>query len=381
MSLLLGVLASHLAAQGTPPRSRSVQDVEARLATVDSNDAAAQYDAAIAYWAAKRWDDAERSLRLAVRIDPRNPQAWLALGWLPYARRPKLWKELNKRRDLPESLTAVVREADALQRRAFVMDPLVDLGIMSAVVPHEGRRIIFGRGIMFMLESPFDAFRDGHYSTAYFYFNGAIQAWKRDSVPPFVLWYAALSAAHLRLYDDATADLQALLVRVERLEQDSIVHVPLRTNDFRYVLALMKLAANKPADARSLLQDLATDDMGFYMAHVKLAELYESYQMWANAVAEGRLAIAANPDDPSLLTDLGVLLRQADSLTESESVLRQAMEANARDARPPYYLGLTELQMGKADAARTAFQRFLAMAPSRDSAEIAEVQRYIIMLH
>src|SRR6266567_2970275 len=38
VSLLLGALASHLAAQGTPPRSRSVQDVEARLATVDSND-------------------------------------------------------------------------------------------------------------------------------------------------------------------------------------------------------------------------------------------------------------------------------------------------------------------------------------------------------
>jgi Flp pilus assembly protein TadD len=102
--------------------------------------------------------------------------------------------------------------------------------------------------------------------------------------------------------------------------------------------------------------------------------------MWSNAVAEGRLAIAANPDDPSLLTDLGVLLRQADSLKESAAVLHQSMDANPRDPRPPYYLGLTELELGRADEARAAFQRFLAMAPTRDSAEIAEVQRYIIML-
>lgn len=379
MSLLLAVPAPPLAAQGTP-QSRSVKDVEARLATADSNDARAQYDAGIAYWAAKRWDDAERALRLAVQIEPRYPQAWLALGWLPYARRPKLWKQLGKR-NLPDSLTAVVRDADALQRRAFVMDPLVDLGIMSAVVPHEGRRLVFGRGLIFVLESPFDAFRDGHYNTAFAMFDVAIQRASRDSVPPFVLWYAALSAAHLKFYDEASADLQALLSRTEQVERDSIVHVPLRTNDFRYVLALMKLGANKPADARSLLQDLATNDVGFYMAHVKLAELYESYQMWTNAVAEGRLAITANPDDPSLLTDLGILLRQADSLPASETALTESMEANPRDPRPPYYLGLTELQMGKADAARTAFQRFLAMAPSRDSAQVAEVQRYLAMLH
>ncbi len=362
------------------PAAHSVKDAEARLATVDSNDARAHYEAGIAYWAAKRWDDAERALRLAVQIEPRYPQAWLALGWLRYARRPKLWEQLRKPRDLPESLTAVVREADVLQRRAFVIDPLVDLGIMSAVVPHQRRRFVFGRGLVFVLESPFDAFRDGHYNTAYFYFNAAIQRASRDSVPPSVLWYAALSAAHLSYYDDAIADLQALLARAERVEQDSIVHVPLRTNDFRYVLALMRLWAKKPADARSSLEDLATNDVGFYMAHVKLAQLYGSYEMWSNAVAEGRLAIAANPDDPSLLTDLGVLLRQADSLKASAAVLQQSMDANPRDPRPPYYLGLTELELGSADEARAAFQRFLAMAPTRDSAEIAEVQRYIIML-
>jgi Tfp pilus assembly protein PilF len=122
-------------------------------------------------------------------------------------------------------------------------------------------------------------------------------------------------------------------------------------------------------------------DIGMFMAHVQMAHVYEQNGMWKDAATEARLAVAANPDDPSLLTDLGVLLRQADSLSESETVLRQSVDANPRDPRPPYYLGLTELQMGKADAARTAFQRFLAMAPSRDSAEIAEVQRYIIMLH
>jgi Tfp pilus assembly protein PilF len=352
-----------------------------RRARQDSCDAVTQYQLGLGYWNDKRWDDAERALRLSVQIEPRYPHAWLALAWLIYARRPKLWKQQMKGR-LPDSLTALIQQSEQLQRRAFLIDPLVDLGVMSAVVPHEGgRRVVFNT-VVVVFANPFDEFRDGHYGAAYAIFQGAIGMHSRDSVPPFFLWYAALSAAHLGYYDAAIADLQSLVARAEHFEQsDTVIHVPLRTNDYRYVLALLKLGDNKPADAITLFHQVIETDVGFYMAHVKLAQMYDAYGMWSEAVAEARLAVAANPDDPSLLTELGVILRQADSLSESEVVLRQALEANPHDPRPPYYLGLTELQMGNAAAARAAFEHFLAMAPSRYAPQIAEAQRDLATLH
>ena len=377
--LFLAVPAPPLAAQGIKLPYK-LPELERRAAQ-DSCDAVAQYQLGLGYWNAKRWDDAEGALRRSVQIEPRYPQAWLALAWLMYARRPKLWKQQMKK-GLPDSLVAVIQESERLQRRAFLIDPLVDLTVMSTVVPHEGgQRVAYGP-VVLVLANPFDAFRDGHYEIAYSLLQNAIFRYSADSVPPFVLWYAALSGAHLGYYETALSDMAVLVLRAEHREQsDTVLNVPLRTNDYRYVMALLEIGDRNPSDAITLLHRVLETDVGYYMAHVKLAQLYFADGLWTEAVAEGRLAVEANPDDPSLLTDLGVMLRQADSLNESETVLRQALEGNPHDPRPPYHRGLTELQMGKADAARTAFQRFLAMAPSRDSAEIAEVQRYLVMLH
>jgi Tfp pilus assembly protein PilF len=344
MALLLGVLAPHLAAQ----RIRlpyKLPELEQR-AQRDSNDASTQYMLALGYWNAQRWDDAGRVLRLAVQIEPRFAPGYLALAYLPFARHPELLK-LKDPALLPDSLKPVIGQSQLLERRAFTIDPFVDLQILGAAFPPGSL--------------PFQSFVNGNYVTAYWFFSSAITRYGIDSVPPGVLWYAGLSAAHMGAYDAAVRDLEALLRRELAREQDSLVHVPLH--------------------AIALYREVLNTDIGMFMAHVQMAHVYEQNGMWKDAATEARLAVAANPDDPSLLTDLGVLLRQADSLSESETVLRQSVDANPRDPRPPYYLGLTELQMGKADAARTAFQRFLAMAPSRDSAEIAEVQRYIIMLH
>jgi Tfp pilus assembly protein PilF len=332
----------------------------------DSNDAAVQYELGLGYWNAKRWDDAERVLRLSVQIEPRFAQGYLALAYVPFARHP----ELMKIRDpalVPDSLKPSLEESRRFERRAFTIDPLVDLRIIGVVFPP-------GAG-------PFQAFVDGQYGLAFWFFQGAVNQQGVKAAPPGLLWYAGLAAAHVAAYPQAVADLQALLDRELAREQDSTVHVPLAANEVRYVLAIVKQKYNKPADAIALYREVLSNDIGMFMAHVQMAHVYEQNSMWKDAAAEQRLAVATDPEDPSLLTDLGILLRQADSLAESETVLRQAMDGNARDPRPPYYLGLTELQMGKAPEARAAFQRFLAMAPSRDSAEIAEVHRYIVMLH
>src|ERR687893_78665 len=92
-------------------------ELEAR-AKQDSLDAAAHYNVALAYWNEKRFDDAERELRLAATLDPKFAEAYLALAYLPYVRRPKLWAEEEKDR-VPEEWKAAMAESDRMYRRAF----------------------------------------------------------------------------------------------------------------------------------------------------------------------------------------------------------------------------------------------------------------------
>lgn len=56
----------------------------------DSNDAPAHYEVALGYWLGKKYDLAEQHLRQAILIEPKTAAAYLALSYLPYARRSKL---------------------------------------------------------------------------------------------------------------------------------------------------------------------------------------------------------------------------------------------------------------------------------------------------
>ena len=103
--------------------------------------------------------------------------------------------------------------------------------------------------------------------------------------------------------------------------------------------------------------------------------------MWPEAIEEFREAVSTNPDDASLLLDLGVVLREAGQRAEAADLLRRAESANPRDSRVPYHLGITLQEAQDTVAARAEFQRFLALAPSRYDREIADARQRLAALH
>ncbi|HTH65277.1 MAG TPA: tetratricopeptide repeat protein [Gemmatimonadales bacterium] len=368
---LLGAVGSPLVAQVSRLRENlPTLEVAARR---DSNDAAAQYAVALGYWSAKRFDDAERALRTAVQIEPRFAPGYLALSYLPFARRPKLWDEVSHSH-LSDSTRALLDGMARLRRLAFLIDPLVDMRIIGFALPKH-------TNISF-LEL---AFVSGDYHLAYAELEVAREQFtgpKADSIPELLLWLHGLCAGHLAQYDMAVIDMQALLDRFLRREQtDTSPYIPFVTNDFRYVLATLRQRDNQPEASIALYRDALTHDVGLFMAHVQMGKIYEASQRWPEAVQEFRDAITADPDDPSLVMDLGIVLREAGQLEESERQLREAQQANPRDSRVPYYLGITEQALGKDSAARAAFDRFLALAPSRYARQITDVHSRLEQLH
>ena len=327
-------------------------------------------------------------MRLAIAVDPRYAPAYLWLADLPYDRRPKLWEEERKGK-VPPALVEAVRECDRLARHAFLIDPMVDFRVIGAKAPPEGMVVIeeYGRYTTeYMLWLGLGAFGAGRYELAY----GAFKTWverafpnqPRDSLPNFLFWYRGLSAAHERAYKVAIEDFQVLLDRSLKAERsDTLIQIPLRTDDFRYVLAVLHQLWGKPADAMRLYQEALAGDLGLFMAHVRLAQLYREYKMWDKAIEEAQRAVATNPDDPTALVELGVILGEAGRHAEAETALQQAAAANPRDPRAVYHLGLAQQQLAKTPAARDALARFVAMAPaSRYERQIADAKQRLAAL-
>jgi tetratricopeptide (TPR) repeat protein len=352
----------------------------------DSLDAETLYQLALRYDIINRYDDAERVAREAVQVDPRYAPAWLLLSYLPYDRRPKLWAETRKGK-VPAAWQAAVAESERLAHRAFLIDPLVDFRVIGAPPPKQDIVAIPDYGeytTAYLLDlglSEFGWRYELSYAALDLYVQRAYKNQPPDSIPSGLYWWRGLAAAHLGSYTRAIADMQVLFDRSLKQEAaDTLIQIDLGTNDYRYLLALFKQRSHRPADAMALYQEALAADLGLYMAHVRLAHLYADNHMWPQAIEEGRRAVTANPDDPSLLLDLAELLRDAGRLPEAKEAFRQAAQANARNPRASYELGLLEQQVGDAVEAKTALTRFLAIAPSRMSTEIADAQQRLAAL-
>jgi len=357
-------------------------------ARADSNDPAAHYNVALAYWNAKRWDDADRSFRTSIMLDARFAPAYIALNYLPYARRGSLWDEVRERR-VPAEWHERMEESDRLFRRAYLLDPFVELRSGDVVTPRSEAYLhlleqYFGEPIRDYFDG-LDLYFQADYPKAYDRLTRVILAWDGDAhpdrVPTMVFWWHGLAAAHVEKWDEATTDFERLIDRsLEPTRRDSLVHFPLRTNEFRYILANIKQRAGKMNEAIDLYREAVTNDIGLYMAHVRLGDIYETERMWPEAITSRRNAVNANPDDETLLLDLGKTLAAAGQPEEAVSVLQQATAANPRDPRPFLYLGLLLEQLGRKDDAKTALTQYIALAPSRYERQTAIAKQHLAAL-
>jgi tetratricopeptide (TPR) repeat protein len=389
LPLILGLaLTPRLAGQALKLMTRDFAKVQA-LARADSNDAEIQYYLALAHWQKHHWKQADSLLRLVIRLDPRFAEAYLALAHLPYARRPVLADE-EYRGVVSEELRPALEEARRFYQRAFRTDPLVDLRSYSVIYEIEDLQTTDLTALQHLRYLRYYAWRDdlgmGRYQSAYDRLRTLGQTTfdeskHPDRVPDYILWYRGLAAAHSRQYAPAIADFQALLDRTLKQQQrDEIVHVPLKDNEYRFMLAALNDVTGHADRAAALYREALENDLGLVMAHTYLAVLHENAGHADSALVERQRAAEVSEDDPVALFDYAASLFNVQRTIDAEEPLLRAVALNPRYAPAHYLLGRVYEELGLGAEARDAYTTFLVVAPQRLRDLIEDANRRLAKL-
>lgn len=386
----LGVLLLLLLAArpGAAQQRVELADLQAR-ARSDSNDPVAHYDLAMGYWGKKKWDDAERSLREALAISPSYADVYLALSQLPLKRGKGYWKEIEKNR----GDSGISNEFNAMEsnyRRAFLLNPLVDLRLLGKIDLAErfDFRVVNGQLVMFIppwythdLEGAINSLNTGKYEEAFQRIE-KLTAKKpflgeNKNLPDDLLWWRGLIAAHRDSFATAVDAFAVLTGRSKAREADTTARAatPMRTNDYRFILATLLYLDHRFEHAIPTFRRTLEIDLGLFPAHVQLARMHEERGETKDALAERQLAVDVNPDNSDLLVDLAASLIKAGRFGDAVAPLSEAERLNRRDARIPYLLGYAHEELQHRSTSDSAYARFLAIAPSRYDAQKAELSR------
>lgn len=350
---------------------RSLKDMEAWVRE-DSNDAQRQYYLGLRHWKEHHWRQVDSLLRLAVKLEPRYADAYLALYFLPYARRATLADE-EDRDHVPSEWQPIVAEAHQFYQRAFRTDPMVNLQVMGVAFDIQEPQvrdyttnawIMYQRYYAWFIDLGMGRYRSAHDRLEKLAQRDFNESKHPEDVPDYVLWYRGLAAAHSLQYDEAIADFRSLLERqVRKADRDQFVHVPLRDNEYRFMLASLHHMAGHTDSAVALYQQALEHDLGLVMAHTYLASIYEGTGRAADAMVERRRAAEVDSDDPTALFDLAASFFNAGQLVEADEPLRRAIKLNDRYSPSYYLLGRVTEELGLPEEARGHFQKFLALAP------------------
>lgn len=362
---------------------RDLKDLEAWVRE-DTNDAQRKYYLGLAHWRQHHWRQADSLLRLAMAMEPRYPEVYLALASLPYARRTQLRDEELRDR-VPEAWRPAVKEARELYQRAFRTDPMVNLEILGIDAPEEEPQALdfslreyqlylrYYAWAVDLARGRYPSARERLTKLALTEFD---EAKRPDKVPDYILWYRGLAAAHSAQYPLAIRDFRTLLDRtVKQLQRDEVIPIPLNDNEYRFMLAALHHRAGNTDTAMALYQESLEHDLGLVMAHTYLASIHEQAGRDSAALVERQRAADVNSEDPAALFDLAVSLFNAGRMRECVQQLYHVTVLNDRFAPPHYLLGRAAESFGQSDLAHEEYTKFLALAPMRMTDLRADAQQ------
>ena len=328
-----------------------------RLAdTADTNDPLAYYQLgdSLRY---QRPGVADRAFYWATRLDPTFADAYFA--------RWRLLRRDSRQREMPDgSIRDIFRvkpgmttATDSLLSTAIAYSPFLDgaFDVPSSIVNMSERMASRDPTVAGMRAF---GLRD---------YRGAVTQWSKaiKEDPKQAMLHIPRAHAWVRLneLDSAIADLTQLAERLEIVAHDSLMKAYYSKEFLYYAIGMLQGSKGRYAEARTAFEQALAENLGFYMAHVRLSGTLVALSDTATALSELETAILIRPDDPLVLIYDGNLLVSTGRIADGEKRIREALRADSNYALPHAFLGLAAVARHDTAAARLEYTEYLARSP------------------
>jgi tetratricopeptide (TPR) repeat protein len=318
---------------------------------------------------------ADRAFYWAARLDPTFADAYFARWTL--LRRDYSMREMpdGSIRDIYRLKPAVVVPTDSLLAIAIVYSPFLD-GTLD--VPGW----ILGMSAQRAAEDPTTA---GLRAYGYGDYRRAVAEWTKAlrNDPRQATLHVARAYAWVKLNesDSAIFDLSQLVRRMEMRDRDSALAPYLSKEFLYYAMGMLHATRERYVEARAAFEQALVENMGFYMAHVRLAGTLMVLNDTTLALNELETAILIRADNPLVLVYEGSILINTGRVAEGEEQLRAALRVDADYALPHVFLGIAAEARHDTLAARAEYVEYLARAPRRAGERVWATSRLGALLH
>jgi Tfp pilus assembly protein PilF len=357
LSLFLTLaLASGLSAQREPQRPRL-------SARADTNDAE-EYFALGARQHRDVWK-AHDAFYWAFRLQPDQPIYLYARYFALLNRQPADWQQnywggaafVLKSRD--------AKLIDSTFGEVMLRDPFIHLTLDCRRYPELDRELD-------RAAAGFAQFALGCYQAAALAFGEALV---RDPGDLTVRMMRALAYSYVGIFDSTTVDLRIVVDSLHARDAERLVHAYESKAMLEYVAGMAHLRRGDAAAARAAFGRALTEDLGFGMAHGRLARLTRDRGNPMAALPEYDLAVGLRPEDGVLRHDYGATLHDLGRYADAEAQLREAVRIEPYWAAPRFSLAAALQAQGKTQEAAEQFEAYLARCPRALELQAAEARR------
>lgn len=300
---------------------------------------------------------ADRAFYWASRLDPTFADAYFARWAL--LRRDFPWREM------PDGS---IRWIFALQPNAAqATDSLLSLAISYSPflegtidVPQWIIGLSEGRAAQDPTLAGMRAYGHGDYRKAVVEWAKAL---KKE--PKAAILHVPRAYAWVRLdeADSAVSDLTQLAQHLEVVERDSAL-APYYSKEFLYyAIGMLHATKKRFTEARAAFERALLENLGFYMAHVRLSGVVMMLNDTTTALNELETAMLIRPDDPLVLVYHGSLLLGSGRVADAERQFRAALRADSDYALPHVFLGLAAEKRNDTSLALAEYTDYLKRSP------------------
>lgn len=316
--------------------------------------------------------EAEAAFYWASRLDPTAPEPLYA-RWIAYwaADTERLFRYFMGQKHVVEDKEVVA--LDSLLDQALLRDPFLHRALERAL----WEQLIRDATGEVMMSSDWgtDAYSKGWISYTRGEFGiaavrfGEVLKKKSDNTQARI--YLARSLYWMEQYDSSAAEFARVVDQMRKKDQKKLVYFYQSKAHMEYAIGMIHERAGALTKAKESYGRALTEDLSFYMAHARLAEVAMAMGDTAEALHEHDQAVELRQDDAYVRFAQGLTLVRLKRGAEAAERLRKVIEMEPHFAVA--YLNLAAaLEMdGKYQDAVENYKAFLARAPRAMEEQIA----------